>query len=473
MRFVSQYILPRTVMQRMSSIEGRRILEHVCTYGDSSFHKYKFHLVSVLDRPQPRPVYDTPDTPQDFAPSKEKTVREEMKSNAVEVGGSQVTEEISKMHLFRRLALASVGTSLALSLHRGLLGNFAVQDLHVTPGMFGMLTGLKELPGLFAFVLMVIAARFRPILALSVSAALIGAGISLTGTVSGFRMLVVYTLVMSVGLHVWSILRDTTIIQTAPTSQRAANLGQMVSFDSAASVMGMALIWLLSPYLSLSHLLILSGIFGVVSSGILFTGHHRLSSQGIRQKQGIVFRKRYRRYYTMTVLSAAREMVVITFASYLLLQVFHASVQTMAVLFALQSALAVATRPWIGKIVDRYGQEQSLGVNYAFLVFVFVGYAFVHAAWLAYLLYIVDDALAGFDDLAISSYAGRMVDDAELTPTLAMGNTLAHIAAFILPVVGGWYWGIAGRMMVFLLSALIALIAMGYCLSIRRLSVQM
>jgi hypothetical protein len=144
MRFVSQYILPRIVMQRMSSIEGRRILEHVCTYGDSCFHKHKFHLVSVLDRPQSRAFYDTPDTPQDFAPSKEKAVREEMQSNAVEVGGSQVTEAIRKMHLFRRLALASVGTSLALSLHRGLLGNFAVQDLHVTPGMFGMIRCLDS-----------------------------------------------------------------------------------------------------------------------------------------------------------------------------------------------------------------------------------------------------------------------------------------------------------------------------------------
>jgi ABC-type iron transport system FetAB permease component len=75
--------------------------------------------------------------------------------------------------------------------------------------------------------------------------------------------------------------------------------------------------------------------------------------------------------------------------------------------------------------------------------------------------FIVDNILFGFS-IALESYFQKIaVGPEEITPNVSLGQTINHIAAVVVPVVGGLVWQTLGAQYTFLAGVVIALLGLG------------
>jgi MFS family permease len=95
--------------------------------------------------------------------------------------------------------------------------------------------------------------------------------------------------------------------------------------------------------------------------------------------------------------------------------------------------------PFIGKLVVKYGERKVLSLEYSSLVFIFLAYAFVDSKVIVGVLYVLDHIFFNFA-LAINTFFQKIGDPADTAPTMAVGFTINHIAAVVLPAIGGLLW---------------------------------
>jgi MFS family permease len=127
------------------------------------------------------------------------------------------------------------------------------------------------------------------------------------------------------------------------------------------------------------------------------------------------------------------------FAIFLMVKKFNFSVQEIAILFVINNAVNYFLSPLIGKGIIRFGERKILSLEYFSLIFIFSGYAIVQSKLPAAMLYILDHIFFNFS-IAIRTYFQKIGDPKDIAPTMAVGFTINHIAAVVLPVLGGVLW---------------------------------
>lgn len=154
-------------------------------------------------------------------------------------------------------------------------------------------------------------------------------------------------------------------------------------------------------------------------------------------------------------MAGARRQIFIAFAVFLLVKKFEFSVPEVAFLFLLNNLINYFLSPYIGKCIVRYGERAILSTEYGALIIIFICYAFIDNKTAVALLYILDHIFFNFA-IAIKTFFQKIADPSDIAPTMAVGFTINHIAAVVLPVVGGIIWMIDYRI-VFILGAVLGL----------------
>ena len=81
-----------------------------------------------------------------------------------------------------------------------------------------------------------------------------------------------------------------------------------------------------------------------------------------------------------------------------------------------------------------------LSIAFGALVIVFLGYAFIDSLMVLFAFYILDNLLFGFN-MALTTYFQKIaVTQEEITSNLSVQQTINHIAAIIVPIMGGIIW---------------------------------
>ncbi|WP_244403773.1 MFS transporter [Flexistipes sinusarabici] len=123
----------------------------------------------------------------------------------------------------------------------------------------------------------------------------------------------------------------------------------------------------------------------------------------------------------------------------MLVKKFDYSVTTVSALFVLNNLINFFISPQIGKAVNRFGERKVLSLEYGSLIVIFLVYAFSESKVLVGIMYILDHIFFNFA-LAIRTFFQKMADPGDIAPSMAVGFTINHIAAVILPVFGGILW---------------------------------
>ncbi len=356
---------------------------------------------------------------------------------------------------FRTLFGSALLAFLSFGVFRAVYANFAGQELGIGPGQFGLLEGFRELPGLLTILLAVATGRFPEHRLYVGCTALMAAGIWLYAGMTAFSGVVVATLVMSVGFHLWFIVQEAIVLKEAGPAARGTRLGQLNSAQALALVAGTALVWLLGARLPVRAFFPIAGLAGLAGAALAL----RLKPvSGGADPNRFVLKRQYLSYYVFNLVEGARRHMVLTFATFALVRIYGTPVHVMAGLMLVHSVMAIYTRPYIGRLVDRLGDLRALRLKFGLVTLVFLGYALVRNAWVAYGLFVLDNVLVGFA-IAISTHAARIVPRQELRHTLAAGSTVNHIFGVAIPVFGGVLWEWFGPVVPFLMGA--AVVALG------------
>ncbi len=200
----------------------------------------------------------------------------------------------------------------------------------------------------------------------------------------------------------------------------------------------------------------MAGIATALGGVALFFISERAPVQG---EKSFVFKRRYRLYYALNFLQGCRKQMFITFAIFALVKVHGMPVETTMILVLINQTLITFTAPWVGRMVDQYGERCMLTYSYIGLIFVFTGYAVIEHRPTLYVLYCIDN-LIFFGGIALTTYLHKIAPEADLKPTLSMGVTMNHIAAVIAPLIGGLVWLNFGYQIIFVSGAVLAFISL-------------
>ncbi|NLU38057.1 MAG: MFS transporter [Bacteroidales bacterium] len=346
------------------------------------------------------------------------------------------------MYIF--LVMLCIASAVGNQGWQTLFNNFAVEEAGVDSVKMGIIQSLREVPGFLTFfsvyILLFIAEhRFA-----STSIVLLGLGVMLTGFFTSLGGLIFTTVLMSVGFHYFDTANQSLTLQYFQTDRVPLVLGKLRSITALSNIGVGVAIWLLSRYLSYQMLFLGVGLVVIligVYSYILKPVDHLLPPQ----HKKLIFKRKYWLFYVLNFLAGARRQIFIVFAVFILVQKYHFSVIHITVLFVINNIITWLLSPYIGKAINRYGERKMLTVEYVSLVIVFMLYALIENRWAVSVLYIIDNLFFSFA-IAINSFFRKKADPADIAPSMAVGFTINHITAVVLPVIGGILWMVNWRL---------------------------
>ena len=355
--------------------------------------------------------------------------------------------------IFLGAAVALVGVTMAMQM--GLNANFLRQDIGLTGQQVGFLESYRESCGIVALGLLAVLAGLAEPLVGAAMLVLFAGGIAGYYFVHAYAWVIVMSLVWSQGLHVWMPLPNSMAMALAEPGREGFRLGQVRSAGSAGYAVGLGLALLLTLVsVGMRPMYLIAGGAAVLAAGVCLGIPRNIKTPGPR----LVFKRKYGLYYVLCFLEGWRKQIFVAFAGFLLVDQHGTPLSTLLILQIIVQAAGYFAFPVVGRLIDRIGERRILIFYYASLVFFFAGYALVTRVEVLYAIYIVDNAFFIFA-MSLDTLAGRMVPRSELTPTLSMGVAMNHVAAVIMPLLGGILWAAFGHAWTFLMGAFSAVVS--------------
>jgi len=346
------------------------------------------------------------------------------------------TQQNRPMYLFL-IGLAILG-ALGLQGWRTLFNNYAVETVQITGQQMGVIQGLRELPGFLSLLVIYLLVFVREHRLAVLSLMVMALGVALTGLMPSYFGLVGATLIMSFGFHYYETLSQSLTLQYFDRTESPVVMGRLRAVASAANI-AIGLIFLFAVnHVSYQNLFMVLGIFIMLAAGLFLLLNPARKDLPLQHKT-MVFRSRYWLFYVLTFLAGARRQIFVAFAVFLMVKKFGYSVTEITVLFMLNNAINYFLSPMIGRAVNRFGERKVLSLEYLSLFFIFLGYAFTDSKILVAVLYILDHIFFNFA-MAIRSFFQKIADPRDIAPSMAVGFTINHIVAVIIPIVGGLLW---------------------------------
>jgi hypothetical protein len=364
--------------------------------------------------------------------------------------------DIKKDKMYKYLAVLTIASVAGLQTWRTLFNNFAVEVAHLQGNHIGMIQSVREIPGFLAllaiFIIMVM--REHKLSALSIFT--MGLGVAATGFFPSYTGLIFTTLVMSFGFHYYETTNQSLTLQYFNQQASPWVFGKLRSYAAATNIGIGIMIFAMTAVLTYLQIYLVLGLF-IIGAGVWALFQSPTRKDIVPQRKKMILRKKYWLYYFLTFMAGARRQIFIAFAVFLLVKKFNYSVQEVTILFVVNNIINFFLTPRIGKAIIRYGERKVLSIEYGTLIAVFIAYAYVDSKWIITLLYIVDHIVFNFS-IAIRTYFQKVADPRDIAPSMAVGFTINHIAAVVIPAVGGIVWMVDHRIP-FLAGAVMSLIS--------------
>ena len=135
------------------------------------------------------------------------------------------------------------------------------------------------------------------------------------------------------------------------------------------------------------------------------------------------------------------------------LTVAQVSIRLMTVTF-----VAVVSSSYVGRLFDRLGERlvlQAINIGY---VVALGGYALSDNVYLACIFYVVYSFIAPFSIIGASTYLRKIAVPQDMASSLAMGVTILHATAVVVPVAAGFILNFVGYQVPFFIACGAALI---------------
>ncbi|MCK5075193.1 MAG: MFS transporter [Calditrichia bacterium] len=345
---------------------------------------------------------------------------------------------ITSNPMYYYLFILTIAATVGLQGWRTLFNNYAVEVCDLNGYHIGVIQSFREIPGFLALLVIYILLILKEHVLSAISIVILGAGLFITGFLPSFYGLVLSTLIMSVGFHYFETTNQSLTLQYFNKLETPIVFGRLRSYGALGNVLIGGIIWVLSQYLPYKEIFIIIGTI-IMGLGIWALSKDPSNEDIPIQKKKMVFKKKYWLFYILTLLSGARRQIFIVFSVFLMVKIYSFSVQTITIIFVVNNIINYFVLPIIAKWINIYGEKKLLALEYGSLIFIFLAYAFIHSEIIVIVLYIMDHLFFNFS-IAIKTYFQKIGDKEDIAPSMAVGFTINHIAAVVIPTFGGLLW---------------------------------
>ena len=345
---------------------------------------------------------------------------------------------IRKNHMYRFLIVMTMASTVGLQAWRTLFNNFAVEVVHLSGDHVGIIQSVREIPGFLTLLVVYTIIVIREFRLSALSILTLGLGVAITGMLSSYTWLIFTTLLMSFGFHYFETTNQSLTLQYFDETTSPWVFGKQRAYAAVANIgVGIFIYFMAAVFNYTQIYLIIGGL--IMAVGLWGFTQDPSKKDLVPQRKRMILRKKYWLYYFLTFMAGARRQIFIAFAVLLMVEKFKYSVQEVTILFVVNNVINYFLSPLIGKSIIRFGERKVLSLEYSSLVFVFLAYAFVDSKLLVGVLYIIDHIFFNFA-IAIRTYFQKVGDPRDIAPSMAVGFTINHIAAVLLPAIGGMLW---------------------------------
>lgn len=279
-----------------------------------------------------------------------------------------------------------------------------------------------------------------------------------------FAIMLMWMMVLSLGTHIVMPITPVIGMNLSKKENYGARLGRYSAYSLSATIIGYAIVWFGFKFFGFTYqtAFVIAAIFYIFAAfSIRLINPGKSSVKKVR----FVFRKKYTLYYILSIVNGARKQIFITFAPWVLIQMYHVDPPVFAILGVVISLVSILTRTIVGRMIDIKGERFILSLEALILIVVCMGYSFAAdlvpagvAVVIIAVCYIIDNSMSAVE-MARSTYIKKIaVHPDDVTPTLAAGTSFDHVVAMSIPFFGGLLWASLGYQFVFLAAAVIAVI---------------
>ena len=355
--------------------------------------------------------------------------------------------ETTSKPMYRFLVLLTICSTMGLQAWQTLFDNFAVHVAGLEGRHVGAIQSIREIPGFLTLLAVYVMLLIREHRLSALSVLILGLGLAATGFFPSFAGLALTTMVMSFGFHYYETTNQSLTLQYFDKTASPWVFGRLRSAAAASNVaVGLVILALASFLEYRSIYLIIGGAIAAVGLWACRQNPEDLSLPP--QRKRMILRRRYWLYYLLSFLAGARRQIFVAFAVFLMVQRFGFSVREITILFVVNNLVNYFLSPAIGRWIVRYGERKVLSLEYVAMAMIFTAYALTASKAVVAALYILDHVFFNFA-IAIRTYFQKVGDPRDIAPSMAVGFTINHIAAVVLPVLGGLVWMVDYRLVFF------------------------
>ena len=345
---------------------------------------------------------------------------------------------IKQNPMYRFLMVLTISSTIGLQTWRTLFDNFAVRAAGLDGNHIGVIQSVREIPGFLALLAVFAIMLIQEHRLSALSILVLGIGVAVTGLFPSYSGLLFTTLIMSFGFHYYETTNQSLTLQYFDKQTSPWVFGKLRSLAAASNITIGIIIYFIAPLLTFAQIYLLFGGF-IIAAGCWGFSQNPVDRNIVPQHKKMIFRKKYWLFYFLTFMSGARRQIFMAFAVFLLVKKFQFTVQEVTILFVINNLVNYFLSPLIGKGIIRFGERKILSLEYFSLIFIFLAYAAVESKTLVAILYILDHIFFNFA-IAIRTYFQKVGDPRDIAPSMAVGFTINHIAAVVLPAIGGLLW---------------------------------
>jgi MFS family permease len=364
---------------------------------------------------------------------------------------------------FIMLAAMSAAFGFAMNAHTNIVTNYFEEVLHFSGPQFGYITAIREVGG---FVLIFLTALFYRISLQRVTAGalvILAIGYGLFSTASSFVTVIPWVLITSFGFH--TVLQTQAYLGMSLTTQDRTGtiLGKMGAFTQGGTFLAYLMIFITFQFdwLSFQPTFIILGVLALVAALSIVRFPHLQDGRPrdtAPRREPIVFKREYHYYYWLNLFDGARQQIFFSFGLWVLVNRFGFKVPQISLLLLAITLTSMITAPRLGRWVDRRGERTTLSVVNLFYVVALAGYALTPNLWLACVFYLIYAIISPLSSIGGSTYLRKIAMPEDVAPSLAMGVTLLHATAIVVPVVAGYILNFTGYQIPFFIACGFALI---------------
>lgn len=364
---------------------------------------------------------------------------------------------------FSLFLIVGLFAGVASGINSTVFNNFLSDVYNLSASARGIVEFPRELPGALIVIILAIISFLGDIRMSIVAMLLAALGMVGLGIFSPtFGSMLIWMMVLSLGTHIFMPLSAGIGMTLSKKENFGARLGRYNAYNLIATIMGYAIVGVGFKYFGLTYkvVFIIAAIAYVFAA--IFLGLMNPRKPEVK-KVKFIFRKKYTLYYILSVVNGARKQIFLTFAPWVLIQVYHVDPPTFAMLGLIVSLLSIFTRTIVGNAIDVKGERFVLSLEAIVLIIICLGYSFaadIAPAGVAVVIisacYIIDNSMSVVE-MARSTYVKKIaVHPEDVTPTLSAGTSFDHVIAMTIPFLGGILWSAMGYKYVFLAAAFIA-----------------